>query len=663
MARRRWRRGFAGAIFEPPDVMCGIYGILSLRDGEPLSASALAPMASVTVHRGPDDEGAYVGDGVLLGMRRLSIIDLGGGHQPMSNRDGTLWVVCNGEIYNFRELRRELEARGHAFATASDTEVLLHAYAEYGDRFIDHIGGMFAFALWDTRRKRLLLGRDRLGIKPLYYLERDHRLIFASEAKAILALPGISAELDPVGLKQYLALGYPPAPYSIFRGIRKLPVASLMTVEGGRIRTERYWNLAERADESRSEADWAEELTARLERSVLSQMVSDVPIGAFLSGGIDSSMVVACMARNSSQPVKTYSIGFDTGSADQYYNELPYARQIAERFGTDHREIVVRPDVARLLPRLLWQMDEPIADSAFITTYLVAEFARRDVTVILSGVGGDELFGGYRRYLGEYYGRAYRRLPRALRNGVLAPLARRLPADRQSALLNLSRLARGFLLSSDKPLVERYRAYVGVFDEEHLGRLLCSPNGHEFDALAEAFRRSSSGDPVRTMFEVDLLTQLPDDLLLLTDKMTMATSLECRVPLLDHELVELAARIPSRLKIRGRELKYILKRALADQLPREILRRSKRGFGAPMGAWIKGELAALTARLLSPESVRSRGLFDPSVVAETLELHRTRRADHTDHLLALINLELWCRMYLDGRSPEDLTLEIQQDLH
>ncbi|HKQ60099.1 MAG TPA: asparagine synthase (glutamine-hydrolyzing) [Candidatus Polarisedimenticolaceae bacterium] len=642
--------------------MCGIYGIVALRPQRPFDREELAPMAAVTVHRGPDDEGSYLGDGVLLGMRRLSIIDLSGGHQPISNRDGSLWVVCNGEIYNFRELRAELEARGHPFATGSDTEVLLHAYTEYGDRFIEHIGGMFAFALWDARRRRLVLGRDRLGIKPLYYLERDGRLIFASEAKAILALPGVRAELDPVGLDQYLALGYAPAPYSMFRGIRKLPVASLLTVEDGRIAIERYWQLPREADESRSEADWAEELGARLERCVASQMVSDVPIGAFLSGGIDSSAVVASMARASSQPVKTYAIGFDTGSADQYYNELPYARRIAERFGTDHHEIVVRPDVARLLPRLLWQMDEPIADSAFVTTYLVAEFARRDVTVILSGVGGDELFGGYRRYLGEHYARTYRRLPRALRTGVLAPLARRLPADRHSPLLNLSRLARGFLLSSELSLAERYRAYVGVFGADWRARLLRSPNGREFDALAEAFRASSQNDPLRAMFEVDLLTQLPDDLLLLTDKMTMATSLECRVPLLDHELVELAARIPSRLKIRGGRLKHVLKRALAGRLPAEILERPKRGFGAPMGAWIKRELAGLTSRLLAPEAVRRRGLLEPAVVAEAIELHRTAREDHTDHLLALINLELWCRIFLDRRSAEDVTLEVQREM-
>jgi asparagine synthase (glutamine-hydrolysing) len=585
-----------------------------------------------------------------------------GGHQPMSNADGTLWVVCNGEIYNFRELRVRLQAKGHPFATRSDTEVIIHAYAEYGDRFIHHLGGMFGFALWDARRKRLILGRDRLGIKPLYYYRDRERLIFASEAKAIVALPDVARHIDPGALHQYLALGYVPAPYSMFQGIRKLPPASVMVVENGGVRIDRYWDLPP-IDDALSEGQWIDALRAGLERAVVSQMVSDVPLGAFLSGGIDSSTTVAFMAKHSTAPVKTYAIGFEQGSAERFYNELPYARRVSERFRTDHKEIVVRPDVVRLLPKLLWHLDEPIADSAFLTTYLVAEFARHDVTVILSGVGGDELFAGYRRYLGEYYRRYYRLVPRRLRRLLLEPLARRLPVDRHSRLLNGSRLVRNFVLSEHRSVEERYRRYVGVFAPETVEALTLRRNGEPGDAVLEALASASnSGDSLRRLLDVDLRTQLPDDLLMLTDKMTMATSLECRVPFLDEGLVELAARMPSRLKVKGRQLKYALKKAMADLLPPDILTRPKRGFGAPLGAWIKTGLAPFTRHLLSRESMARRGLLRPEIVEETIALHEASRADHTDHILALINLEVWCRLYLDRRSPSDVEAEIATEV-
>ena len=654
------------AASEAPRV-CGIHGIVSLRDHRSVDPKLLDRMGELTRHRGPDDDGIFVADGVGIGMRRLSIIDLSGGHQPLSNQAGTVWLVCNGEIYNFRELRTELEPRGHVFKTGSDSEAVIHAYAEWGDDFLTHLEGMFGLALFDRKRSRVILARDRLGIKPLYYHETDGRIVFASEAKALFAVPGIDPEVDPVALHQYLALGYVPAPLSIFRGVNKLPIASAMFIETGesriKRRIERYWSLPPATETGRTEAEWVDELVSELERSVVSQMVSDVPLGAFLSGGIDSSSIVGLMATHSREPVRTYSIGFDTGSAGSFYNELPYARQVAERFETQHKEIVVRPDVVELMPRLLWHMDEPLGDSAFITTYLVAEFARRDVTVILSGVGGDELFGGYRRYLGEYYGRFYRSIPRPVREKVLAPVARRLPADRHSTLLNLSRLARGFLLAAELPLAERYERYVGVFSDEVLEELMTAPVRTPYNALAAAFGETTSvDDPVRTLFEVDLATQMPDDLLMLTDKMTMATSIECRVPLLDTRLVELSARMPSRHKIRGRELKHILKRALGALLPDEILYRKKRGFGAPMGAWIKNELAGLTETLLSEDSVARRGLFHPHAVRRTLEHHQQSKADHTDHILSLLNLEIWCRLYLDGQAPEALTEEIQREM-
>ncbi|MFI5402194.1 MAG: asparagine synthase (glutamine-hydrolyzing) [Planctomycetota bacterium] len=631
--------------------MCGIYGVLALKPGARPDPALLSRMGAVTRHRGPDDDGVYADQHVLLGMRRLSIIDLSGGHQPIGNEDGQIQVVCNGEIYNFRELREELKRRGHVFKTGSDTEVLVHLYEEEGDAFVGRLNGMFGFALWDARRRRLLVGRDPVGIKPIYYALDGQRLAFASEAKALLEMDGMTPAVDHAALADYLAYGYVPAPRSMFQGIRKLPVASLLVCEQGTVSVRRYWEVP-RPEERLSSAEWIGRVRESLERAVVSQMVSDVPLGAFLSGGIDSSAVVAFMARHSSAPVKTYSIGFEGSAAEGYYNELPYARQVASRFGTDHRDIVVKPDVAGLLPRLLWHMDEPIADTAFLTTYLVSEFARRDVTVILSGVGGDELFGGYRRYLGAYYDRYARLLPRWFRTRVLAPLARRLPADRHSALLNLSRHVRTYLLSQEFAFEDRYRFYMQVFKPEAREALVATPLLDGEDPLARAFAGAGEGDALYRLFRCDLETQLPDDLLLLTDKMTMATSLECRVPLLDLELVDLSARMPSSLKVRGRELKHVLKRALRGILPDEILSRKKRGFGAPFGAWLKRELAPLLGQVLSRESVERRGLFRWETIARTIADHNANREDYTDHLLALLNFEIWCRLYLDGTPHE-----------
>jgi asparagine synthase (glutamine-hydrolysing) len=637
--------------------VCGIYGILQ-RDGQPVSPELMARMGKLTVHRGPDDEGMHLDGACAIGMRRLSIIDVAGGRQPLSNEDGTLWLVCNGEIYNFRELRRDLEAKGHRFKTGSDSETLIHLYAEHGDGFVERLNGMFAFALWDARRRRLLVGRDRLGIKPIYLHDDGERIVFASEAKAILALPGLAAELDPAALQSYLQLGYVPAPQSMFRGVEKLPPGSLLVVENGRRRSRRYWTLPAAVDRTPTEREWVERVRARLEESVRMQMVSDVPIGAFLSGGIDSSCVVAFMARHSDRPVKTYSIGFEGGAAESFYNELPFARRIAERFGTDHHEILVRPDVVELLPQLLWHMDEPLADSAFITTYLVSEFAHRDVTVILSGVGGDELFGGYRRYLGDHYLEYLERLPRWLRRGVVG-LGEKLPSDRHSPVLNALRLARSFLASADLPFEDRYRSYVEVFPAAAAAQIARANGIERTDRLAAAMRAATSDDPLHRMLIVDAETQLPDDLLMLTDKMSMAVSLECRVPLLDHELVELAAAMPQEVKIRGGRLKHAMKAALEGLLPQDILERGKRGFGTPFGAWLKGELAPVVGELFSKRSIERRGLLRHEAVAQLVADHLANRVDGTDRLLALLNLEIWARIFLDRRSPDDVAAELK----
>lgn len=637
--------------------MCGIHGIYRF-DGQGVAPEMLSAMGNVTRHRGPDDEGMHIDGPCGIAMRRLSIIDLAGGHQPLSNVEKTLWLVCNGEIYNYQELRAELQAKGYQFKTGSDSEVLLHLYDAEGDDFVLRLNGMFDFALWDVRRRRLLIGRDRLGVKPLYLMQDGKRLAFATEAKALLALPGANADLDRSAVASYLHLGYVAAPGCIFKGIRKLPPATLLAIENDQVHEWRYWQLPGRIESSLSEREWIDRVRVQLEDSVRMQMVSDVPIGAFLSGGVDSSAVVGFMAKHSPQPIRTYAIGFTGGEAEALYNELPYARRVAELFGTQHREIVVRPDVVSLLPKLLWHMDEPLADTAFITTFLVSEFARQDVKVILSGVGGDELFGGYRRYLGEHYAQQYQRLPEWLRRSAVA-IAGRLPADRHSGLLNTLRLAKGFLSSAEMNADDRYRSYLQVLDRETIAALLMHPDAAQTDPLGLAFAGAGSEDSLNRMFAVDAQTQLPDDLLMLTDKMSMAVSLECRVPLLDHQLVELAASMPAATKVRRGRLKHVLKESLNDLLPNDILDRKKRGFGTPMGAWLKKELAPVLQRLLAPEVVQRRGLFRQPVVDRLIADHEGNRIDGTDALLALINLEIWSRIYLDQREPADVAAELK----
>ncbi|MCC6250698.1 MAG: asparagine synthase (glutamine-hydrolyzing) [Rubrivivax sp.] len=639
--------------------MCGIHGLINL-DGQPVEPRWLTAMGDITAHRGPDDEGQHIDGDCGIAMRRLSIIDLAGGHQPISTADGALTIVCNGEIYNYREMRAELQALGQRFKTGSDSETLLHGYAAWGDEVVQRLNGMFGFALWDARRRRLLIGRDRLGAKPLYVWQDERRLGFATEAKALLKLSGVRTELNHDALADYLHLGYVPAPQSIFRGIRKLPPATLLAVEDGRVREWRWWRMPAAVDRRVSEDEWVQRIREGIDRSVHMQMVSDVPIGAFLSGGVDSSAVVAAMARHGEgQATRTYAIGFQGGAAEQLYNELPYAKRVAEIFGTEHHEIVVKPDVVGLLPKLVWHLDEPIADSAFITTYLVSEFARRDVKVILSGVGGDELFGGYRRYLGAHYAERYQALPAWARR-VASATAARLPADRHHKWLNVARLAKGFIASAEMDADDRYRSYLQVLSRETVASLLlAAPTAGGDDRLAAAFAAAGRDDELNRMLAVDAETQLPDDLLLLTDKMSMAVSLECRVPLLDHELVEMAAAIPGGMKARGGQLKHLMKKALAAQLPDDILHRAKRGFGTPMGAWLKKELLAVVRELLSPAVVRQRGLFRPEAVSALLADHEANRSDGTDALLALLNLEVWSRVYLDGRDSAEVAEELK----
>ncbi len=639
--------------------MCGIHGVVATQRPQQFPSQWLDVMAGVTRHRGPDDHGGFVAENVAIGMTRLSVIDLAGGHQPISSADGSLVLVCNGEIYNYRELRQQLSAK-YAFKTNSDVEVILHLYQEYGLDCLQHLNGMFAFALWDNNKQQLLLARDRLGIKPLYISQQAGYLAFATEAKAILALPGVEKAIDPQALEQYLALGYVPAPLSMFAGIRKLPVASYLLINPSGISEQQYWQPDFQQNHSRTEQQWVQAIRSQLEQSVEMQMVSDVPIGAFLSGGVDSSAVVALMSRHSKGPVKTYAIGFDTGDAGAFYNELPYAKAVASQFGTEHHEILVKPDVVSLLPKLLWHLDEPVADSAFITTFLVSEFARKDVTVILSGVGGDELFGGYRRYLGEHYLERYQQIPAFIRQKLIKPLAAMLPSDRHSGLLNTLRLGKAFIASADLAPAERYQNYMQVFSDDKRRQLLTLNQSNDW--VSRTYQQSKASETLWRMFDTDRQTQLADDLLMLTDKMTMATSLECRVPFLDHQMVELAVQIPQQLVMKNGRLKHLLKESMSDLLSADILDRKKRGFGAPLGAWLKKELAALLQFFINRDTVEKRGLLHWPVIEQTLAQHFAQQEDHTDHLLALLNLEIWCRLYLDGQSAEQLTETIRASI-
>jgi asparagine synthase (glutamine-hydrolysing) len=642
--------------------MCGIVGIARAAGDPAIPPSVVQRMAAAIVHRGPDDEGFHATEHALIGMRRLSIIDLAGGHQPIANEDQTLWVVCNGEIYNFQALRADLIRRGHLFRTGSDVEVLLHLYEEHGERFLEHVSGMFAAALWDERRKRLILVRDRLGIKPLYYAESRGSLAFASEMKSLLEVPGIGRELDRDALAEYLTLGYTVAPRTLFSRIRKLPPATTLVWDESGSKLKTYWRIPNAVRTDLDADAWVEAIRTELDRAVREHMVSDVPIGAFLSGGLDSSAVVALMARYSDRPVNTYSIGYSGRGAASHYNELPYAALVARRFATHHTEIPVAPDVATLLPKLLWHVEEPISDSATITTFLVSQLAAKSVKVILSGVGGDELFGGYTRYLGEHYGRRYRLLPAWMRRGIIQPLARHLPAGRQSRLMDLARYARRFIHSSELPWRDRYRGYVEICARAQLASLLREPQGavdrdDGFDRIAQ---EQTADDSLLRLLRLDASTQLSEDLLLLTDKTTMAASIECRVPFLDHRLVEIASTIPESLKMRGGELKHLLRRALQGIVPREILERGKRGFGAPMGSWLKSELKPLREELLHPEVIEARGLLSAPAVRSIAAAHDAQREDYSDLLLTLVNLEIWCRLFLDRRSVSDVGADLVQ---
>jgi len=623
--------------------MCGIAGFTDIASAAPARVDGHArvkAMCDVMRHRGPDDEGFYVDPGVALGMRRLSIIDLSTGHQPIHNEDRTVWVVFNGEIYNYRELRDELEASDHHFYTASDTETIVHGYEQWGERVFSKLRGMFTVALWDTRTRTLLVGRDRAGIKPLYYAQAGGRLFFGSEAKCVLVNPEVDRDLNVAALDHYLAYQYTPRDQSIFRGIAKLRPGHFLRVRDGRVTTEQYWQLPDSPTFTGDEQDALTELRRVLGAAVRSHMIADVPLGAFLSGGIDSSIVVALMAEASDRPVKTFSIGFEESSFD----ELPHARRVAAHLGTDHHEFIVRPDAMGILDRVVWHFDEPFADPSAIPTWYVSEMARRHVTVVLSGDGGDELFGGYNRYVPHPRVESFDRLAPGVGRAVAAAAWRALPhgARGKNFLRHVARDARGRYIDSitffhadeRKELMSpALRAQLGGWDTETY-----------FSRPFERFSRL----PVKAqMMSFDFETYLPEDCLVKVDRMSMAHSIESRVPLLDHLVVEFAASLPASLKMPGGRLKHLLKTLAFSLVPREILDRPKQGFGVPIGHWFRGELREAFGDILGSTLTRQRGYFNAPFVERLLAEHLSGRRDHSWRLWQLLVFELWHRQYVD----------------
>jgi asparagine synthase (glutamine-hydrolysing) len=638
--------------------MCGICGIVGRGDGADFGPETIGRMRSVLDHRGPDERGLHVApfqaDGepgkVGLGHARLSIIDLAGGHQPLANEDETIRLVFNGEIYNFRELRPGLEAKGHRFRSRCDTEVIVHLYEEHGVACLHRLRGMFAFALWDGCRRQLFCARDRLGQKPFCYRAEAKRFLFGSEIKSVLQAGDVPREVDLEALHHYLTYQYVPHPLTMFRGIRKLPPAHYLTWKGGRIETREYWRPAYRVGERKATGDYVARLRELLTESVRLRLISDVPLGAFLSGGIDSSIVVGLMAQLSNAPVKTFAIGFE----EKRYDELAYARRAAEHFGTDHHEFVVRPDAVDILPKLVWHYDEPFADSSAIPTWYVSQVTRRHVTVALTGDGGDEGFAGYPRYRAIRLAGWFDRLPGFLRAVLAGRWWEKLPVAVQQKTFR-RRLQRLFL-ALNMPPRERYARWCAIFDDarkralyapELRARLGEVPSWKIFDA---EYERAPDSDFLGQTTFVDFMRYMPDDLCRKVDAASMAHSLECRSPFLDHKLVEFVGTLPTDLKLRGRTDKYLLRRAFGDMLPRQVLTRAKMGFGVPIADWFRNELKDYVRDVLLGQGALRRGYFDPDALRALVEEHASARVDHGYRLWALLMFELWHRRFID-RAP------------
>ena len=626
--------------------MCGICGKISFnRD---VSEELIRKMCGTLTHRGPDDEGVYVKGGIGLGHRRLAIIDLSpAGHQPMSNEDGSIWIVLNGEIYNFLELREGLEKKGHRFKSHSDTEVVLHLYEDKGPECVKDLRGMFAFAIWDERKELLFAARDRIGKKPFYYRHKNQVLIFGSEIKAILQDPDVSREVNRPAITDYLSYGYTPTPETMFMGIMKLPPAHFMVYEKGKISIEKYWELDFSKKLKLSEREYCDRTMDLLEECTRIRLISDVPLGAFLSGGIDSSAVVYMMSKLSSKPVKTFSIGFD----NEKYSELKYAKIIAERFKTEHHEYIVKPDAIELLPKLVWHYNEPYADSSALPSYYVAKMTRQKVTVALNGDGGDEDFGGYERFMAARYAELINKAPIPFKKKIIEAIIKRIPESLE--FKDSKARLRRFMVELSKSYRERHYNWMAIFNNYEKNSLFSDEFNKEisgrnsFSYLDKAFNECGSEDVVDKVMCADIKTNLLDDLLVKMDIATMANSLEGRSPFLDHKMMEFCAAMPSNMKIKGTKLKYILKKALSRALPKEILSRGKMGFGVPLDSWFRNELKGYSYDILMSDKAMKRGYFKKEAVKKLLDDHMAAKANNGARIWSLLFLELWHRMFID----------------
>ena len=629
------------------DLMCGIVGIVR-NDGKPVDEQLLTRMCNAIRHRGPDDDGFYLNGSVGLGMRRLAIIDLKGGAQPIHNQDRSSWIVFNGEIYNYLELRAKLEKLGHTFYTNSDTEAIVHAYDQFGADCPKHLRGMFAFAIWNERTQELFLARDRIGKKPLLYAHVNGELIFGSEFSALLLHPDVSREVQPEALDYYLSFMCIPAPLTAYRAIRKLEPGHWLRWRNGQIESQRYWQPDFTKKVAIDEEEAGERTVEILREAVRVRLMSEVPLGAFLSGGIDSSSVVALMSQESSERVKTFSIGFE----EQDFSELHHARRIAEHVGADHHEFIVRPDAVEVLPMLVEHYGEPYADSSAVPTYYVARETRKHVTVALNGDGGDESFAGYERYIAMGLTERYRRVPSFLRESVIKETVNMIPSSpmKRSRVKSAKRLLEVVSL----PRVERYTHWMSVFNEQTKQPLYSDffrQQTQDADAtglLAEWFKRANGIGVVDAMLLTDQMTYLPNDLLVKVDIATMAVSLEARSPFLDHHVIEFAASLPQNLKLRRLTSKYLLKKVLRKLLPSENLNRRKMGFGVPIGHWFRGKMQPFLREVVLSEKALRRGLFKPEAVRQLVELHTRGERDYSHQLWTLLMLELWFNRFIDS---------------
>ena len=626
--------------------MCGIVGIVDRDLSRPVPPADLAQMVQMLHHRGPDEEGSITLPGVALGMRRLAIVDLAGGQQPILNETGDIKIVANGEIYNFRELQRELEGFGHHFHSRnSDIEVMVHAYEQWGEDFLVRLRGMFALAIWDGRTRTLIAARDRAGEKPLYWTQTPNGLLLASEVKALLVRPDVSRELDPIALDQFLTYEYILAPRTLLQGVHKLPPAHFLRYRGGQATVHRYWDAADVEVRDWTDEEAAQALRETLQGAVNRQLMADVPLGAFLSGGIDSSSIVALMSRSAAQ-VNTFSIGFSDGT----YNELPYAREVAALFKTNHRERHASPDLGEMFERLIVHLDEPFADVSLFPTFTVSELAREHVKVVLSGDGGDELFGGYDAYQAQALAAKLGWVGDALMPALAGVASTLPPTEKKKGLVNkVKRFSSGAATAPSDLGHYRWMVYLNARDKARLygSGLRDALGAHDVYApVREALGRFSQDDVLNRQLYADLSLYLADDILVKVDRMSMATSLETRAPFLDGDLMELAFSMPGHLKIRNGERKWILKQAMKDVLPESIRNRQKEGFSIPMKNWLRRELQPLMRELLSRDRITRRGLFDPDVVGKLMDEHVDGRENHAHTLFPLMVFERWATEHL-----------------